>query len=441
METFFDDLDSLIKQHNMLPEQIYNCDETGIQQNEANHYTLAKKGSHPSIVVPTQRSTCTILTCVNASGTYLPPLFIFKVKSISIDNFLEETPDSTMFATDNGFITTEAFKSWMEVTFIKHAIKKRPLLLLYDNHSTHSDAEVLRLAKQNDIIIDSIPPHLSHLYQPLDVGVFSSMKESFKEQNTSFMKEHPNQSPKLKDFTFMLHTAFKYSVTKYNIISGFKQACIVPLNKKAGLEKVQQLSKNSNASNISTSKFGNLFHTQPEQKEKISIKPGHTILTNDEYIKLAQEKKETKEKRKRETEERKQHRQENKKKKEETTQVKVVKQQKKEGIVCSCRSTCNTNKTCSCKKKGIACTKYCSCKGTCSYNNISNQQPSSSGATTTSSCCYSGCKFKDDHVDLVSCYRCKKQCHPKTCTMPSTEKIDGKEITRILCIDCGEKEP
>ena len=197
----------------------------------------------------------------------------------------------------------------------------------------------------------------------------------------------------------MLHTAFKYSVTKHNITSGFKQAFIVPLNKKAGLEKVQQLSKNSNASNISTSKFGNLFHTQPEQKEK----------------------------RKRETEERKQHRQENKKKKEETTaQVKVVKQQKKEGIVCSCRSTCNTNKTCSCKKKGIACTKYCSCKGTCSYNNISNQQPSSSGATTTSSCCYSGCKFKDDHVDLVSCYRCKKQCHPKTCTMPSTEKIDGK---------------
>ena len=63
VETFFDDLDSLIKQHNMLPEQIYNCDETGIQQNEANHYTLAKKGSHPSIVVPTQRSTCTILTC------------------------------------------------------------------------------------------------------------------------------------------------------------------------------------------------------------------------------------------------------------------------------------------------------------------------------------------------------------------------------------------
>ena len=75
------------------------------------------------------------------------------------------------------------------------------------------------------------------------------------------------------------------------------------------------------------------------------------------------------------------------------------------------------------------------------YTMDRNPTSSPSASSSQNICCYSGCKFKDDNDGMVTCSTCKKLCHSKTCTMPSTETINGKEITNILCIDCGEKEP
>lgn len=96
---FFNTLEEIINKNHLQPSQIYNCDETGIQRNMMNQYTLAKIGSHPSIVVPNQRETTSILVCGNADGSYIPPLYIYSGKSVSQDMFVEEDKESTSFAT------------------------------------------------------------------------------------------------------------------------------------------------------------------------------------------------------------------------------------------------------------------------------------------------------------------------------------------------------
>jgi hypothetical protein len=49
-------------------------------------------------------------------------------------------------------------------------------LLLMDNHGGHLTPQFILLARRNNIIPFTFPPHLTHCMQPLDVGVFQSYK-------------------------------------------------------------------------------------------------------------------------------------------------------------------------------------------------------------------------------------------------------------------------
>jgi len=51
-------------------------------------------------------------------------------------------------------------------------------LLLYDGHDSHISAEFVGYCLQNLIKLVLLPPHSSHLLQPLDVGVFSPLKKA-----------------------------------------------------------------------------------------------------------------------------------------------------------------------------------------------------------------------------------------------------------------------
>ena len=69
----------------------------------------------------------------------------------------------------------------------KNCVRQKPILLLLDNHSSHIDVEVLKIAQANNVIMFALPQHTSHLYQPLDVGIFGPMKYTFRGLNTTFM--------------------------------------------------------------------------------------------------------------------------------------------------------------------------------------------------------------------------------------------------------------
>ena len=49
-------------------------------------------------------------------------------------------------------------------------------LLICDGHDSHISAEFIRHCIANDIVLMLLPPHSSHLMQPLDVGVFFPLK-------------------------------------------------------------------------------------------------------------------------------------------------------------------------------------------------------------------------------------------------------------------------
>ena len=76
----------------------------------------------------------------------------------------------------NGWMTTPAYINWFRNLFIPSLPAERPILLILDGHSSHVSLEVRDLAVSNEIHMLKLPPHLSHLLQPLDVRVFKPMK-------------------------------------------------------------------------------------------------------------------------------------------------------------------------------------------------------------------------------------------------------------------------
>jgi hypothetical protein len=52
-------------------------------------------------------------------------------------------------------------------------------LLVLDGHESHHSAEFETFCKAHNIVTLCMPPHSSHLLQPLDVALFGSLKRSY----------------------------------------------------------------------------------------------------------------------------------------------------------------------------------------------------------------------------------------------------------------------
>ena len=73
-------------------------------------------------------------------------------------------------------IDAELFELWFSKHFLSYVPSTRPIALLLDGHSSHYSPAFIRLAAQKKVIVFCLPPHTTHISQPLDKGCFSAMK-------------------------------------------------------------------------------------------------------------------------------------------------------------------------------------------------------------------------------------------------------------------------
>ena len=57
----------------------------------------------------------------------------------------------------------------------------------------HVSIEIIELARENDIHILCLPSHTTHLLQPLDVGIFKSLKSHYNKECKKYMVQHPGR--------------------------------------------------------------------------------------------------------------------------------------------------------------------------------------------------------------------------------------------------------
>ncbi|EDN06147.1 conserved hypothetical protein [Histoplasma mississippiense (nom. inval.)] len=111
------------------------------------------------------------------------------------------------------------------------------ILLILDEHGSHLTPEFDQICSENKIIPLCMPPHSSHLLQPLDVGVFAPLKRAYGTLVEQRMRLGFNTIKKA-DFLDAYPAARREAFKASNIQSGFRATGIVPLDPQC---VVQQL--------------------------------------------------------------------------------------------------------------------------------------------------------------------------------------------------------
>lgn len=73
-------------------------------------------------------------------------------------------------------------------------------LLLYDGHSNHISTNLIQLAQQNKVTIVKLPPHTTHVLQPLDVAVFKGLKHKWDKELCKWQRQNPRKKISKQDF-------------------------------------------------------------------------------------------------------------------------------------------------------------------------------------------------------------------------------------------------
>ena len=85
-----------------------------------------------------------------------------------------------------------------------------------------------------------MPPHSSHILQPLDVSCFSPLKHFYKQQVEDLSQRRIN-SIKKEDFLYIYPTAHQKAFSTFNIKSGFRATGLVPFSPERVLSKFSQM--------------------------------------------------------------------------------------------------------------------------------------------------------------------------------------------------------
>ena len=110
-------------------------------------------------------------------------------------------------------------------------------MLVIDGHESHVSADFQAFCKQKNIICISMPPHSSHLLQPLDVGCFSPLKRAYGSEIETFMKSLINHITKA-EFLIAFQAAYTKVFTPNNVKARFAGAGLVPLDPERVLSKL-----------------------------------------------------------------------------------------------------------------------------------------------------------------------------------------------------------
>jgi len=230
--------------YGILDEDFYNFDETGFMMGIISGSTVvtgSERRGRRKKVQPGNREWATAINCISGGGYSVPPFLLVKGQ-VHLASWYTESGiphDWVIKPTTNGWTDNETGLDWLK-HFDQHT-RSRTVgayrMIVLDGHESHLSFEFESYCKDNNIITISLPPHSSHLTQPLDVGVFSPLKRAYGDQINLFIRAHINHITK-DEFFIAYHAAYNAIMTKENIAAGFRGTGLIPYNPEAVISKL-----------------------------------------------------------------------------------------------------------------------------------------------------------------------------------------------------------
>lgn len=214
-----DKLCALLRQYP--PENVFNCDETGLFYKMLPDKTLALSGE-PCHGGKHSKERLTVVVGGNMTGTEkLPLLVIGKSKNPRCFKGVKSLP-VWYEANSKAWITQNLFEQYLRKLDRRYEQQNRKVLMFVDNCGAHGHIDNLKA-----ITVEFLPPNTTSVLQPMDQGVIKNLKVHYRSRllNRMLLCVDSNKNYVVDVLTAisMLSDAWK-SVTHETIHNCFRQA-------------------------------------------------------------------------------------------------------------------------------------------------------------------------------------------------------------------------
>jgi hypothetical protein len=226
--------------------QVWNFDESGV---------IVGNPTGDSVIVPTDikevhgpspanRKSVTIIEAICADGRAPPPPAVILPGKVFMESWIHENLEGAeiMMLSDTGY-TNDKLATWWLEHFIKHTDSgpdKPWKLLLLDGHASHECPQFVLKAEENNIALFRFPSHLTHILQPLDVGVFRPWKHWHKQAVLNALRSldlEYNIRSLFRDLAEIRLKTFK----DHTIKNAFRDSGIWPVKAKVAVAAIKRL--------------------------------------------------------------------------------------------------------------------------------------------------------------------------------------------------------
>lgn len=233
---FFDILEAQLDNVDNSPTRIYNVDETGIsvvQSKLPKILSLKGKKQVGAITSAERGALITVITCMSASGNYVPPMLIFPRKNMKAELMDGAPPGAISACHPSGWVQQNIFTDWFR-HFVKYTrpSKGDQIILILDGHYSHTrNIDVINMARDNGVIIICLPPHSTHKMQPLDLAFMGPFKTYYSKAVTTWLRNNVGRTVTPLQVASLMGQAYQRSATVEVAINGFRKSGIFPCDR------------------------------------------------------------------------------------------------------------------------------------------------------------------------------------------------------------------
>jgi hypothetical protein len=249
-------------------QDVWNFDETGFRVGiGGKQLVIVTRYSNAKIFHgdADDREHLTSGEFISAGGRSIPPFVIMKGK-LHMEKFYFEggfDDNTTVAVSDSGYLTNE-----LAIPLLEHFDREtskgtvgRWRLLLFDGYESHTDYAVLDWCWKHHIVPFTLPPHATHILQPLDVVCFQPFKHYHRQAIDKSLRLGIfdfNRLDFIAAFNEMRTKTFKSST----IISSFAETGLIPYNPEKVLAPLRKRIQQKIQAPVSTPSPPSSSHTE-----------------------------------------------------------------------------------------------------------------------------------------------------------------------------------
>jgi hypothetical protein len=174
-----------------IPTMYFNADEINLDfETTAKVCKLHGKQRSPAVTTENTPGHITLMMTIGINF-FAPPLFFIlgNLKQVPPEISSQFSAHQAEFtANQSGWMTRETFLVWSrmmvqwvtEMRRIGRFLVGLPVILFLDGHISRDCAAAMRLMSENNIIVITFPSQLTHVMQPVDVGIGAPFRNAYR---------------------------------------------------------------------------------------------------------------------------------------------------------------------------------------------------------------------------------------------------------------------